>query len=115
MHLMSYITRYLWFYMKTGVCKFGERCKYHHPIDRSAHALSAKEAQQQNVKLSLAGLPRREGAVNCPYYMKTGTCKYGATCKFDHPPPGEVMAMAATQGISTSIGGEGTGAGKAQE
>lgn len=24
--------------------------------------------------------------------MKTGTCKYGPTCKFDHPPPGEVMA-----------------------
>lgn len=26
--------------------------------------------------------------------MKTGTCKYGATCRFDHPPPAEVMAMA---------------------
>lgn len=37
---------------------FGETCKYHHPIDRSAHAQS--EAQQQNVNLTLAGLPRRE-------------------------------------------------------
>lgn len=37
-----------------------------------------------------------QGAINCPYYMKTGTCKYGATCKFDHPPPGEVMAAMAT-------------------
>lgn len=35
-----------------------------------------------------------QGAINCPYYMKTGACKYGATCKFDHPPPGEVMAAA---------------------
>lgn len=33
--------------------------------------------------------------------MKTGTCKYGATCKFDHPPPGEAMAMVASQGTSS--------------
>lgn len=84
------------YYMKTGICMFGERCKYHHPVDRSAHAQSAKESQL-SVKLTLAGLPRREGAINCPYYMKTGACKYGATCRFDHPPPGEVMAAATSQ------------------
>ncbi|KAG8657538.1 zinc finger CCCH domain-containing protein 37 isoform X2 [Manihot esculenta] len=95
------------YYMKTGECKFGERCKFHHPIDRSASA--AKQAQEQTVKLTLAGLPRREGAVHCPYYMKTGTCKYGATCKFDHPPPGEVMAIAASQGTSTSTGVDANG------
>jgi hypothetical protein len=38
--------------------------------------------------------------------MKTGTCKYGATCKFDHPPPGEVMALAI---------GPGAGQGKEDE
>lgn len=42
--------------MKTGVCKFGEKCKFHHPIDRSA----AKTPSQETVKLTLAGLPRRE-------------------------------------------------------
>ncbi|KAI3768995.1 hypothetical protein L6452_00091 [Arctium lappa] len=84
-------------YMKTGECMFGERCRFHHPVDRTAHALSA-EVLLHNVKLTLAGLPRREGAINCPYYMKTGACKYGATCKFDHPPPGEVMAGATSQG-----------------
>lgn len=91
------------FYMKSGDCMFGESCKYHHPIDRSAQ--SAKESQ--SVKLTLAGLPRREGAINCPYYMKTGACKYGATCKFDHPPPGEVLATTTTQGTSTSVGVQG--------
>ncbi|ONI11759.1 hypothetical protein PRUPE_4G124000 [Prunus persica] len=92
------------YYMKTGECRFGEQCKYHHPIDRSAVTLSTtKPVQQQNVKLTLAGLPRREGVAICVYYLKTGTCKYGATCKFDHPPPGEVMGMAASQGAS---GGE---------
>ncbi|PIN20049.1 CCCH-type Zn-finger protein [Handroanthus impetiginosus] len=94
------------YYMKTGICKFGNNCKFHHPIDRSAPTASAKESQQQNVKLTLAGLPRREGAIHCPYYMKTGTCKYGATCKFDHPPPGEVMAMATSQGPSAPGVGE---------
>ena len=96
------------FYMKTGECKFGERCKFHHPLDRSAPVVSAKDVQQPNVKLTLAGLPRREGAVHCPYYMKTGMCKYGATCKFDHPPPGEVLGMATSQGASLSVEGEDT-------
>ncbi|WOK95753.1 zinc finger CCCH domain-containing protein 37 isoform X2 [Canna indica] len=99
------------FYMKTGHCKFGERCKFHHPIDRSAPTSVANQAPQQSVKLTLAGLPRREGAVICSFYMKTGTCKFGAACKFDHPPPGEVMAMASTQGtdgtaVSTAEGVE---------
>ncbi|XP_020207376.1 zinc finger CCCH domain-containing protein 37 isoform X2 [Cajanus cajan] len=90
------------YYMKTGECKFAERCKFHHPIDRSAPSLSK---QATAVKLTPAGLPRREGAVICPYYLKTGTCKFGATCKFDHPPPGEVMEMAKSQGTSAN-GGE---------
>lgn len=30
--------------------------------------------------------PVRAGEPNCPYYMKTGHCKFGATCKFSHPP-----------------------------
>ncbi|KAJ8527617.1 hypothetical protein K7X08_015068 [Anisodus acutangulus] len=68
--------------------------------------VSAKDVQQPNVKLTLAGLPRREGAVHCPYYMKTGMCKYGATCKFDHPPPGELLGMATSQGASLSVAGE---------
>ncbi|KAK4439512.1 Zinc finger CCCH domain-containing protein 37 [Sesamum alatum] len=95
------------YYMKTGICKFGNNCKFHHPVDRSAPTASATEPLQQNVKLTLAGLPRREGAIHCPYYMKTGTCKYGATCKFDHPPPGEVMTMGTSQPASSSAVGEG--------
>ncbi|KAL5540218.1 hypothetical protein UlMin_024018 [Ulmus minor] len=94
------------YYMKTGECRFGERCRFHHPIDRSAPTLATLQAQQQSIKLTLAGLPRREGAIICPYYLKTGTCKYGATCKFDHPPPGEVMALASTQGTDGSAAAE---------
>nr|QEX51175.1 zinc finger CCCH domain-containing protein 37-like isoform X2 [Cymbidium ensifolium]QEX51184.1 zinc finger CCCH domain-containing protein 37-like isoform X4 [Cymbidium ensifolium] len=80
-------------YMKTGQCKFAERCKFHHPIDRSEPIASINKQAQQVVKLSLAGLPRREGSVACPFYMKTGICKYGTMCRFDHPPPGEAIAL----------------------
>ncbi|KAL3627181.1 Zinc finger CCCH domain-containing protein 37 [Castilleja foliolosa] len=94
------------FYMKTGICKFGITCKFNHPIDRSKPQAPGTDSQQDNVKLTLAGLPRREGAIHCPYYMKTGTCKFGATCKFDHPPPGEVMAAATSQQTSSPAAGE---------
>jgi serine/threonine-protein kinase/endoribonuclease IRE1 len=29
--------------------------------------------------------PSRPGREPCEFYMKTGRCKFGATCKFDHP------------------------------
>lgn len=99
------------FYMKTGQCKFGERCRFHHPIDRSAPNPHVAQVIP-NVKLTLAGLPRREGSVACPFYMKTGTCKYGVACKFDHPPPGEAVAMATAQG---SAGGDGKAAADSPE
>ncbi|GJU67540.1 retrovirus-related pol polyprotein from transposon TNT 1-94 [Tanacetum coccineum] len=30
--------------------------------------------------------PERPGQPECQYYMKTGDCKFGASCKFHHPP-----------------------------
>ena len=30
-------------------------------------------------------LPDRPGQLPCQFYMKTGKCKYGWQCKFDHP------------------------------
>nr|GMC52078.1 zinc finger CCCH domain-containing protein ZFN-like isoform X1 [Ipomoea batatas] len=29
--------------------------------------------------------PERVGQPECQYYLKTGTCKFGITCKFNHP------------------------------
>lgn len=43
-----------------------------------------------------------QGAAVCAFYMKTATCKFGATCKFDHPPPGELVAMASKHGTSNT-------------
>eukprot|EP00250_Pteridium_aquilinum_P007499 c17202_g1_i1 orf=573-1955(+) len=30
--------------------------------------------------------PERIGEPDCPYYMRTGLCGFGANCKFNHPP-----------------------------
>ncbi|KAK4770434.1 hypothetical protein SAY87_030966 [Trapa incisa] len=50
-------------YMKTGDCKFGSSCRYHHPIN----------------------LPLCPGAQICLHFQHRGSCKYGRACKFDHP------------------------------
>ncbi|MCO5608575.1 hypothetical protein L7F22_062786 [Adiantum nelumboides] len=63
-------------YMKTGDCKFGVNCKYHHPKDRAMSLPSG---------LNPMGLPLRPGKQACPYYVKHGICKFGPVCKFDHP------------------------------
>ncbi|KAJ9543005.1 hypothetical protein OSB04_022712 [Centaurea solstitialis] len=70
------------YYMKTGDCKFGASCKYHHPPD---WVLS-----KANCVLSAIGLPLRPGVEPCNFYMQNGHCKFGRTCKFDHPLPGAV-------------------------
>uniref|UniRef100_A0A0A9D1N2 C3H1-type domain-containing protein n=1 Tax=Arundo donax TaxID=35708 RepID=A0A0A9D1N2_ARUDO len=86
------------FYMKTGYCKYSEKCKFHHPIDRFAPSPDESLNPQQTVTLTLAGLPRREDAEVCAFYMRSGTCKYGAHCKFDHPPPMEAIAKLQAAG-----------------
>ena len=31
--------------------------------------------------------PVRPGEPDCAFYMKTGRCKFGVKCVFNHPPP----------------------------
>ncbi|XP_044494349.1 zinc finger CCCH domain-containing protein 32 [Mangifera indica] len=65
------------FFLKTGDCKFGSSCRYHHPQDRFA--------PRSNCTLSPLGFPLRPGVRPCIFYMQNGYCKFGSTCKFDHP------------------------------
>ncbi|KAF7815037.1 zinc finger CCCH domain-containing protein 3 isoform X1 [Senna tora] len=61
------------YYLRTGLCGYGNNCQYNHP----AHiALGAQYAEE---------LPERIGQPDCGYFLKTGTCKYGSTCKYHHP------------------------------
>ncbi|KAK3275195.1 zinc finger CCCH domain-containing protein [Cymbomonas tetramitiformis] len=70
------------FYLKTGHCKFGPSCKYNHPQDRQS---AAELAGIVSCKFNGTGLPLRQGCEPCPYYLRTGSCRFGPTCKFDHP------------------------------
>ncbi|KAG4174371.1 hypothetical protein ERO13_A11G116700v2 [Gossypium hirsutum] len=71
------------YYLRTGDCKFGSCCRYHHPRD--------KVAPWTNCILSPMGLPLRpilpfkQGGQPCSFYLQNGHCKFGSTCKFDHP------------------------------
>ncbi|XP_010243539.1 PREDICTED: zinc finger CCCH domain-containing protein 32 [Nelumbo nucifera] len=65
------------YYMRTGECKFGSSCKYHHPLEWIT--------PKTNCVLSPMGLPLRPGAQPCTFYTQHGVCKFGPTCKFDHP------------------------------
>ncbi|KAJ6743954.1 PROTEIN PHOSPHATASE RELATED [Salix purpurea] len=65
------------FYMKTGDCKFGAVCRFHHPRERLIPT--------PDCVLSPIGLPLRPGEPLCMFYSRYGSCKFGPSCKFDHP------------------------------
>ncbi|XP_076902363.1 zinc finger CCCH domain-containing protein 3-like isoform X2 [Bidens hawaiensis] len=61
------------FYIRTGMCGYGNSCRFNHPT----HIVQANQNGGE--------LPERVGEPDCVYYLKTGTCKYGSTCKYNHP------------------------------
>ena len=73
------------YYMRTGYCKFGASCQFHHPRERPIPASDCVSnptdlpSQRENV------YPERPDEDECEYYMKTGFCGYGANCRFHHP------------------------------
>jgi len=85
------------FYMKTGTCKFGATCKFDHPALDGAQAKAGAPTGQSEAQsagptthnpsgtFNSAGYPLREGQPDCDFYMRKGECKFGPTCKFNHP------------------------------
>lgn len=63
-------------FLRTGRCKYGDSCKYHHPIGGAKPPSNPNEPP----------FPIRPNDPPCQYYLKNGTCKFGQTCKFHHPP-----------------------------
>ncbi|KAJ8458471.1 hypothetical protein OPV22_031397 [Ensete ventricosum] len=84
------------FYMKTGDCKFGAVCKFHHPKERLVPV--------PNCVLSPLGLPLRPGEPICVFYSRYGICKFGLNCKFDHPMGTFAYGLSAssTTGVPTA-------------
>ncbi|CAI0431848.1 unnamed protein product [Linum tenue] len=70
------------YYLRTGDCKYGSSCRYHHPRDRVVPSTDSV--------LNPLGLPLRSGAQPCSFYLQNGYCKFGSSCKFDHPMGGVV-------------------------
>ncbi|KAJ3678299.1 hypothetical protein LUZ60_002102 [Juncus effusus] len=88
------------YYMKTGDCKFGTNCKFHHPKDR--------QVPSPDCILSPLGLPLRPGEPVCKFYLRYGICKFGPNCKFDHPmatPVGLLTYGYSTASMSTDMTG----------
>lgn len=103
------------YYVRTGTCKFGASCKFHHPRDVGVSNINVQPNSlgyplrpvlvlllfQSLVLLNVAyslGISIRmlklhhlyllhQGENECSYYLKTGQCKFGMTCKFHHPQP----------------------------
>ncbi|KAG2536044.1 hypothetical protein PVAP13_9NG153700 [Panicum virgatum] len=78
------------FYMSNGSCSYGSSCHFNHPQLKAKLEVSNFPSEQRNrevefLELNRVGLPIREGARKCTYYMRNGTCKYGKKCCFNHP------------------------------
>ena len=41
-----------------------------------------------------------KGATQCAFYMQYGTCKYGSTCKFDHPIANNLTYSSSTSSLT---------------
>ncbi|MBA0741523.1 hypothetical protein Gogos_014671 [Gossypium gossypioides] len=68
------------YYMRTGFCGYGNRCRYNHPRN---------PAWVEAAVRATGVYPERPGEPTCQFYLKTGTCKFGASCKFHHPKQGD--------------------------
>eukprot|EP00850_Spirogloea_muscicola_P024774 SM001482S01139 [mRNA] locus=s1482:285:2050:+ [translate_table: standard] len=122
------------YYMKTGQCKYGPSCRFNHPqehglraaqaplnpsglplrprapvsSDNDEHWVSVPPGRQlplprSSLSVKLIGAPAWDEK-DCSFYLRTGQCKYGVTCKFNHPQapihdgPGSSVTFALTPG-----------------
>nr|GEV44980.1 zinc finger CCCH domain-containing protein 43 isoform X1 [Tanacetum cinerariifolium] len=67
------------FFIKTGTCKFGPKCKFNHPV--STKYMDDCEFINGNGVGSPSKIPSE---VKCKFYS-AGVCKYGQFCRFSHP------------------------------
>ncbi|GFH11747.1 uncharacterized protein HaLaN_07298 [Haematococcus lacustris] len=70
------------FFVRTGTCAYGDRCKFLHPADCPPPQLNS------------AGYPLRNTDPICAHYLKKGWCAFGITCKFHHARHGNVQPVA---------------------
>ncbi|PSS06445.1 Zinc finger CCCH domain-containing protein [Actinidia chinensis var. chinensis] len=68
------------YYLRTGFCGYGIKCRFNHPRDRSSVVGAVGIGGEE--------FPERPREPACQFYLRTGSCKFGAFCKFHHPRDG---------------------------
>ncbi|CAN6468174.1 unnamed protein product [Victoria cruziana] len=62
-----------------------------HPVLEWNRSVAETGLEESMWQLSIGGdgsrelYPERPGESDCPFYMRTGFCGYGASCRFNHP------------------------------
>jgi hypothetical protein len=84
-------------------CFFSQNCifQYHHPAN-----VQNGGGVRGPLNPGEPAFPIRRGEPACQYYLKHGTCKFGQTCKFNHPPmsPKQAATVAAQSSAGTAYG-----------
>ncbi|THF94145.1 hypothetical protein TEA_022971 [Camellia sinensis var. sinensis] len=84
------------YYLRTGFCGYGSRCRFNHPRDRGSVVGVMRAGGGEFPER--VGEPVCQGEKECSYYVKTGQCKFGVTCKFHHPHPAGIQMPAPNAG-----------------
>ncbi|XP_055831068.1 zinc finger CCCH domain-containing protein 67-like [Solanum dulcamara] len=69
----------VFYYLTEGGCKYRKAYKYNHS--------RIKGAISPVLDFNFLSLPIRLSEKDCPYYMRTSTCKYASNCRFHHSDP----------------------------
>lgn len=90
-------------FVRRGACPLGKACPKHHPhlfpgppIITRAAVVAARSTCIRNGSESAwlvlndvhgyrPAFPQRAGAEACPHFSRTGDCRFGTRCAFDHP------------------------------
>eukprot|EP00640_Fibrocapsa_japonica_P001093 CAMPEP_0113936662 /NCGR_PEP_ID=MMETSP1339-20121228/3507_1 /TAXON_ID=94617 /ORGANISM="Fibrocapsa japonica" /LENGTH=431 /DNA_ID=CAMNT_0000939193 /DNA_START=94 /DNA_END=1389 /DNA_ORIENTATION=- /assembly_acc=CAM_ASM_000762 len=70
------------FFMKTGKCQYGPTCRFSHPVPPNVMPFPQPLVLGRDQGMDH---PKRPDEPPCDFFVKTGKCKFGSTCKFDHP------------------------------
>ncbi|KAK9119939.1 hypothetical protein Scep_018032 [Stephania cephalantha] len=88
------------YYLRTGTCRYASNCKFNHPPRRRFHQVrslpESSESVYQGFKEKENGeYPERSGQLECKYYLKTGGCKFGKACRYNHPQEKTLVVQAS--------------------
>ncbi|ESR60447.1 hypothetical protein CICLE_v10016232mg [Citrus x clementina] len=73
------------YHLSAGGCKYGNTCKFSHSKEKPQTYI--KKSEKASPELNFLGLPIRVHEIECPFYMRNGSCAYGVDCRFNHPDP----------------------------